>query len=129
MNDNKIWCVRTSPREGPLQRPPPESFDELGSLSNDNSDSNGNEKSKKVIGLDLQNNNYARASRFLVPFFAFVARLHYNVRVPNFTFCRGSEHKTIPFVFFFWTLITSFRIQLQKNLPTFDELNEMGYAR
>ena len=79
MNDNKIWCVRTSPREGPLQfdsrkRPPPESFDELGSLSNDNGDSNGNEKSKKVIGLDLQNNNFARASRFLVPFFAFVAR-------------------------------------------------------
>ena len=69
MNDNNIWCVRTSPREGPLQfdsrkRPPPESFDELGSLGNDNGDSNGNEKSKKVIGLDLQNNNFARASRF-----------------------------------------------------------------
>ena len=27
--------------------------------------------------------------------------------------------------FFSWTLIQSFRIQLEKNLPTFDELNEL----
>ena len=43
----------------------------------------------------------------------------------NFTFCRGREHKTTTFFFFSWTLIQSFRIQLQKKLPTFDELNEM----
>ena len=29
------------------------------------------------------------------------------------------------FLFFPWTSIQSFRIQLQKQLPTFDELNEM----
>ena len=43
--------------------------------------------------------------------------------MPNFTFCRGHEHKATTFLFFSWTLIQSFRIQLQKNLPTFDELN------
>ena len=43
--------------------------------------------------------------------------------MPNFTFCRGHEHKTTTFLFFSWTLIQSFRIQLQKKLPTFDELN------
>ena len=43
--------------------------------------------------------------------------------MPNFTFCRGHEHRTTTFLFFSWTLIQSFRIQLQKNLPTFDELN------
>ena len=43
------------------------------SLSNDDVD--GNENSKKAIGLDWQNNNFARASRFFVHFFAVSARL------------------------------------------------------
>ena len=42
-----------------------------GSLSNDNGDVNENDK--KAIGLDWQNNNFARASRFLVDFFAVTA--------------------------------------------------------
>ena len=45
----------------------------LGSLSNDDCD--GNENGKKAIGLDKQNNNFARASRFYVHFFAVIARL------------------------------------------------------
>ena len=44
-----------------------------GSLSNDDVDVN--EKGKKAIGLDWQNNNFARASRFCVNFFAVRARL------------------------------------------------------
>ena len=44
-----------------------------GNLSN--GDSDGNENGKKPIGLDWQNNNFARASRFFVHFFAVVARL------------------------------------------------------
>ena len=44
-----------------------------GSLSNDDGDVN--ENSKKAVGLDWQNNNFARASRFFVLFFAVVARL------------------------------------------------------
>jgi len=39
----------------------------IGSLSN--------EKGTKAIGLDQQNNNFARASRFFVHFFAVTARL------------------------------------------------------
>ena len=42
-------------------------------LSNDDGD--GNENGKKAIGLDRQNNNFARASRFFVHFFAVFARL------------------------------------------------------
>ena len=38
----------------------------------------------------------------------------YNVKLPNFTFCRGREQKTTTFFFSSWTLIQSFRIQLQK---------------
>ena len=45
----------------------------IGRLSNDDDD--GNENGKKAIGLDKQNNNFARASRFFVHFFAFIARL------------------------------------------------------
>ena len=53
----------------------------------------------------------------------------YNVKVPNFTFCWGREHKTTTFLFFSWTLIQSFRIQLQKKLPTFDELKWRFHSR
>ena len=45
----------------------------LRSLSNDDGD--GNENGKKPIGLDWKNNNFARASRFLVHFFTVAARL------------------------------------------------------
>ena len=45
----------------------------IGSLSNDEGDVK--ENGKKAIDLDLQNNNFARASRFLVHFFAVTARL------------------------------------------------------
>ena len=44
-----------------------------GSLSNDVGD--GNENGKKAIGLDKQNNYFARAARFMVHFFAVNARL------------------------------------------------------
>ena len=43
----------------------------LGSLSNDDRD--GRENGKKAIGLDWQNNNFARTSRFFVDFFAVTA--------------------------------------------------------
>ena len=42
---------------------------------------------------------------------------------------QGREHKTTTFFFVSWTLIESFGIQLQNNLPRFDELNEMEKAR
>ena len=46
----------------------------------------------------------------------FLPSLHdYNVKVPNFTFCRGRKHN---FFCFSLSLTRSFRIQLQKNLPT-----------
>ena len=40
-----------------------------------NEDDDGNENGKKAIGLDKENNNFARASRFFVHFSAVVARL------------------------------------------------------
>ena len=52
----------------------------------------------------------------------------YDVKMPNFTFCGGHEQKTT-FFFVSYNLTQSFRIQLQKNLPTFDELNEMEQTR
>ena len=51
-------------------------------IRNDGGD--GNENGKKAIGLDWQNNNFARASRLFVHFFAVAV---YNVKMPNFTFC------------------------------------------
>ena len=93
----------------------------IGSLSN--YDGDVNEDGKKAIGLDRQNNNLQVHDSFW--YFCFPSLHDNNVRVPNFTFCRGREHKTTTFVFFSWTLIQSFRIQLQKNLHTFEERKEM----
>ena len=45
----------------------------VGSLSNDDGDVN--ENANKAIGLDWQNNNFARASRFFVHVLAVTARL------------------------------------------------------
>ena len=54
----------------------------VGSLNNYEGD--GNEDGKKAIGLDKQNNNFARASRFL--YISLPSLYDYNVKVPNFTF-------------------------------------------
>ena len=90
------------------------------SLCNDDGDLN--ENGKKAIGLDWQDNNFAHASCF---FCTFLPSLHdYDVKRPNSTFFGEHEYKTTTFLFFSWTSIQSFRIQLQKKLPTFDELNE-----
>ena len=79
---------------------------------------------QKTIGLDWQNTNIAHASRLL---YISLPSLHdYDVKLPNyFTFCREPEHQTTTSLFFFWTLIQSFKIDLQKNSATSDELNEM----
>ena len=45
----------------------------LGSLGKDDRDVN--ENGKKAKGLDKQNNNFARVSRFFVHFFAVTVRL------------------------------------------------------
>ena len=66
----------------------------LASLSND--DGVSNENGNKAIGLNWQNNNFARASRLFVHFSAVTARL------PNLTFYGGREHKTETKIFFFF---------------------------
>ena len=71
----------------------------LGSLRNDDGDGVGNEIGKKAISLDRQNNNFARASRFL---YISLSPWHdYNVKLPNFTFCQRRETKDNNFLFLF----------------------------
>ena len=67
--------------------------------------------------LDQQNNNYARASRFFVHFLAVVARLQ-RFHVLSRT---GTEDKN----FLLLNFDTGLQDSTPKNLPTFDELNEM----
>ena len=71
----------------------------IGSLSND--DGNGNEKGKKVIGKDWQNNYFARITLFL--YVSLPSLPNYDVKRPNFTFYGGKEHMTTIFFFFLWT--------------------------
>ena len=65
-----------------------------------------------------------RASRFIVHFFAVTARLRRENAESDFTFRGERKHKDFlsPFLHF-GTVFQKF--QLQKRLPTFDELNEM----
>ena len=52
------------------------------SVSNDDGD--GNKNGKKAMGLDWQNNNFARRSRYL--YSSLPPRHDYNVKLPIFTF-------------------------------------------
>ena len=65
-----------------------------------------------------------RASRFIVHFFAVTARLRRENAESDFTFCGERKHNDFlsPFLHFD-TVFQKF--QLQKRLPTFDELNEV----
>ena len=66
----------------------------LTSLSNETATST---RTGKKIGLDWQNNNFARASRFL--YISSPSVYDNNMKVPNFTFCRGREHEATTFSF------------------------------
>ena len=58
-------------------------------VSLSNSDSDGNKNGNKPIGLDWQNNNFARHHAFL---YISLPSLHdYDVKMPNFTFRRFIE--------------------------------------
>jgi len=96
------------------------------SLSKDDGD--GNENGKKAIGLDKQNNNFARASRLFVHFSAVVARLQRETARSNFMFCRGREHETTTFFFFSWTLMQSFRFQFQKKFVNIWRIKRDGMS-
>ena len=68
--------------------------------------------------------HFSRASRFfvhsLLSFYDYSVNAYFHVLSRT-----GTQDKTTTVFFFPWTLIQSFRIQLQKNLQKFDELNEM----
>ena len=71
--------------------------DSLGSFSNHDGDSN--ENAEKSNGFVKPNNNFARASRLFVHFFA---SLHdYNVKMPDFTLYGGRKQATTNFSFSF----------------------------
>ena len=83
------------------ENPPGTKTATLGSFSNDDGDFN--ENGKKTIGWDWQNNNSVHASRFL--YLSLPLLNDYDVKLPNFTFCWGSEQKTTILPFFSWTSI------------------------
>ena len=77
-------------------------------------------------GKNLANNfarAFARASRFWILYVS-LPSLH-NVTMTSSTFCWERKHKTTTLFLFSWTSMQSFKIQLQKKLPTFDDLNQM----
>ena len=93
-----------------------------------NDDGNGNENGKKAISLDWQN-NFARASR---SFCTFLCR-HFTTTTWKCLISRFVENVNARLndflFFFFWTSIPqSFRIQLQKKLPTFWRIERDGIS-
>ena len=98
------------------------SQERIGSWSKDFGD--GNENGKNPVGLDWQTTTLHVHHAFL---YISLPSLHdYDVKVPNFETSRFVEDvNQDKRLYFSWTLIQSFRIQLQNSLPTIDELNEM----
>ena len=74
-------------------------------------------------------NNFARAfahaSHFWILYVSLPSLHDCDVKMPSSTFCGEREHKTTTLFLFSWTSIQSFKIQLKKNFPTFDDLNQM----
>ena len=68
-----------------------------GSLSNDDGDVN--ENSKKAIGLDSGNTTTLHVHHAFL-YFSLPSLYVYDVKLPNFMFCRGREHKTKTLFFF-----------------------------
>ena len=93
----------------------------IGSLSNDDAD--GNENGKKAIGLISKTTTLHVHHAFFVHFFTVIAQLQRESAWIHVLSKTGTQHNN--FLFFSWTLTQSFRIQLQKHLPIFDEVNEM----
>ena len=63
-----------------------------------NDDGDVKENGKRVIGLDWQTTTLHVHHAFL---YISLPSLHvYNVKVPDFTYCRGREHETTTFLFF-----------------------------
>ena len=98
----------------------------LGSLSID--DWRRQRERQKAIGLDWQNKQLCTC---ITPFLyiSLPSLQDYDVKIPNFTFSRGREHKTTTSFFFSWTMIQSFRIQLQKNKNKKKSLHLMNWTR
>lgn len=87
-------------------------------------DDDDNENDIIAIGWDQQNKPLHGHHTFLC--ISQPSLQDHNMKMPNFTFCGGSEHKTtIFFSFFLSKSQTGFRIQLQKNSLTSDKLNDM----
>ena len=73
--------------------------------------------------VNQQNNNFTRASRFL--YISFPSSHDCDILKNTPRLFKGRWIRDKDFFFFSWTSEQSFRIQLQKNLPTFVELNEV----
>ena len=69
----------------------------LGSLGNDEDDRN--ENGTKSIGLDKENNNFARATRFFVHFFVVVARLQRETAFFHVFSRTGTKDNNLLFLF------------------------------
>ena len=79
-------------------------LDSLGSLSNDDGDVN--ENGRNAIGLISKTTTLHVHHAFL---YISLPSLHeYDVKMPNFTFCRGREHNTTTFFFLFLYFDTVF---------------------
>ena len=79
------------------------------------------ERQKSNIGLNTQNNNSARASRFFV---SLPSLRDYDEKMPKFTFYGGREQATAKFSVSFRTWIWFLGIRLKKSALAFDKVNE-----
>ena len=91
----------------------------IGSLSNDDGEGNDNGKIKGLAKKQL-----CTCSTLFCTLISFQSLDEYDVKLPKFMFCGGRENKTTTFFSFPEIRCSPLELsQLQKKLPTFDNIN------
>ena len=109
-------CEVMAHSPSPIDQPFPAPVQLVGNLRNDDRRRRQRERPQSDRFILATQPDFARNNPFL--YISSLPSLHdYNVKVLSWTGTQDND--------FSWTLIQSFRIQLQNKLPTSDELNEM----
>ena len=95
----------------------------IGSLSN--VDANVNEIGKKSNRFRLAKQQLCTCITLFCSFLC--CHCTKDLKMPYFTFCGGRECKKTTFFFFSWTSIQSYRIHIQKKLPTIKQLKSSKF--
>ena len=120
-----LFCLSKPIAFLPFLLPSPSSLRKLPNKELKQRQRRRNENGKKAIGLDKQNNNFARASRFFVHFSTVIARLQSETAKFHVLSRTGKIDNNLLFRFLNFDTYSALEFNSKKGLPKFDEVNGM----